>query len=426
MNRQTDSTFKPLVAALLAALGTVPLAARAATIIVTSPNDSVGTFQTCTLRQAIVSMNVGAVTGTACSNSGGAFGSGDTITFDTDLAFPPGGGNTFALVSGQLAITDANLTIDATDNGNVTVDAKSLSRVMYDSASAAGASLTVKHLTLLNGVATSKGTQFAYKGGGICIPYAKLTLSDSTVSGSIAGLRGGGIFSLLRNVTVTNSTISGNATSEYGGGISAAFGIVTLTNSTVSGNSAINPSSSLVGGGGGIYISATGQVTLTNSTVNGNSANQYGGGIDCGSSCHFTLTNSTVSGNSSAFLFGGGISIKPGAVLVVNNSIVAGNTGLVSGSANINGSVSSGTNNLIGGNPMLGALANNGGPTMTLRPQAGSPAINAAPCVAGIGTDQRGFIRPDPGSVNLATPCDIGAVEINSKMDEIFANWFQP
>jgi hypothetical protein len=74
-----------------------------------------------------------------------------------------------------------------------------------------------------------------------------------------------------------------------------------------------------------------------------------------------------------------------------------------------------GTDTQGGGNPGLGALANNGGPTQTRLPQSGSPlidAITAGSCQAdgasGITADQRGLPRPDSASPN----CDIGAVEV--------------
>jgi hypothetical protein len=55
--------------------------------------------------------------------------------------------------------------------------------------------------------------------------------------------------------------------------------------------------------------------------------------------------------------------------------------------------------------PKLGPLANNGGPTMTMRLLPGSPAIDAGDNTAAPPTDQRGVPRP----VGLA--CDIGAYE---------------
>ena len=62
--------------------------------------------------------------------------------------------------------------------------------------------------------------------------------------------------------------------------------------------------------------------------------------------------------------------------------------------------------------PLLGALADNGGPTKTLLPQAGSPAIDAGnqtDCtINGITTDQRGYTRIDG-------KCDIGSVEVGAE-----------
>ena len=59
--------------------------------------------------------------------------------------------------------------------------------------------------------------------------------------------------------------------------------------------------------------------------------------------------------------------------------------------------------------PMLGALANNGGPTQTLLPLAGSPLLDAIPPAAcGANVDQRGVTRPQ------GTGCDIGAVEVEA------------
>ena len=49
---------------------------------------------------------------------------------------------------------------------------------------------------------------------------------------------------------------------------------------------------------------------------------------------------------------------------------------------------------LIDTDPLLGALANNGGPTETQALLPGSPAINAGVVVPGVTTDQRGVFRP--------------------------------
>ena len=69
-----------------------------------------------------------------------------------------------------------------------------------------------------------------------------------------------------------------------------------------------------------------------------------------------------------------------------------------------------GGNTILAVNPLLGSLANNGGPTLTFLPQNGSPAINAGgnDAATGIPTDQRGQLRLSGGIV------DIGSVEVQS------------
>ena len=69
------------------------------------------------------------------------------------------------------------------------------------------------------------------------------------------------------------------------------------------------------------------------------------------------------------------------------------------------------------GNPLLGALVNNGGPTQTRLPLPSSPLIDAIPTSAcqldgasGVTTDQRGFARPSP----TGDACDIGAAEVQA------------
>jgi hypothetical protein len=64
-----------------------------------------------------------------------------------------------------------------------------------------------------------------------------------------------------------------------------------------------------------------------------------------------------------------------------------------------------GADNLTGVDPKLGKLRNNGGPTFTMLPAAGSPALGAGANPGSLTTDQRGEARP-------ATGVDIGAVEV--------------
>lgn len=65
-----------------------------------------------------------------------------------------------------------------------------------------------------------------------------------------------------------------------------------------------------------------------------------------------------------------------------------------------------GASDLVSVDPMLGALAANGGPTSTMLPSATSPLLGAGVCPSG-DVDQRGRPR------SLAPACDIGSVELD-------------
>jgi hypothetical protein len=66
------------------------------------------------------------------------------------------------------------------------------------------------------------------------------------------------------------------------------------------------------------------------------------------------------------------------------------------------------TGDLAATEPNLGALADNGGPTQTMKLETGSPAIDAADSVCDVKDDQRGVARPQPAGGR----CDIGAYEV--------------
>jgi hypothetical protein len=136
---------------------------------------------------------------------------------------------------------------------------------------------------------------------------------------------------------------------------------------------------------------------------------------------------------------GGGIRVGPGGV-TLENTIIANNTaangagdttGAPTPGPNVDGAVTSNGHNLLGiateatgfpgpgdqtgADPMLAALADNGGPTQTMALTPGSPAIDAG-VAAGAAFDQRGRPRTydDPGVANAATSdaTDVGAFEL--------------
>jgi autotransporter-associated beta strand protein len=263
-------------------------------------------------------------------------------------------------------------------------------------------------------------------GGGIYSTLSgTVTVNNTTLSGNSANF-GGGIYNLSSSVlAIHDSSLVGNSASNDGGGIRNLFSTVTITNTTLSGNSSEVD-------GGGIANGGNGTVDLDKVTLSGNSADSNGGGIRSDSGV-VTLVNVTLSGNA-ADSAGGGISLSSGT-LNIDNTIVAANSApagpeLSKGSGTI---IPSG-GNLIGNNdsvasefpigvlvgdsispldPLLSPLGNYGGPTQTMHPLVGSPAIDAGAPTA-LGTDQRGFARDvdgtTPGGAGSSV-LDIGAVE---------------
>jgi hypothetical protein len=74
----------------------------------------------------------------------------------------------------------------------------------------------------------------------------------------------------------------------------------------------------------------------------------------------------------------------------------------------------------LGGDPRLGPLADNGGPTLTHALLADSPAIDAGSNPSDLATDQRGgsYVR------SAGAAPDIGAFELQAAPDAIFADGF--
>jgi hypothetical protein len=240
-----------------------------------------------------------------------------------------------------------------------------------------------------------------------------LKLDSLTITGGHAS-SGGAIAGGGGPMTISNSDITGNVADTYGGGVSA--GDVTIVNTTISNNTAGN------GGGGGFSVSS---LHAVNSTITGNSdAVDVGGGASVFTS--ITLVYTTVTDNTGTQGANLQLNSKSG-VLTSFGSVVANPHGstnchqasTVSHGYNFSDDASCGfTNTAQGdhqtaGNPALGGLANNGGPTPTRAPNAASPLIDAIPSAAcqadgaaAITTDQRGITRPQQGR------CDIGSVEI--------------
>ena len=192
-------------------------------------------------------------------------------------------------------------------------------------------------------------------------------------------------------------SIDGNVFSSGGtyGAMSISGGTVYLTNVTVSGNTALS---------GAILLNG-GSLDLHYVTVSANQARQGGRGAGVrvvGGT--LTSRDSVIAGNFNSL---NGTDIDCEGVL--------GSQGYNLLGSSLGCTFAAQPTDLIGVAPLLGALADNGGPSPTHALLAGSPAIDAIPAVSCVSFDQRGIARPQGGG------CDIGAYEFT---DTIFKNGF--
>ena len=274
--------------------------------------------------------------------------------------------------------------------------------------------LTINNVIIQGG--NCAGTD--WYGGGIENYGIGTVLNNVTIRNNTCG-RGGGVANRASGtLTINNSTLSGNqataAGGDLGGGGLINYGsnaTVTIDSSTISNNTT---STASVNGGG--LKNYQGTMTVRNSTISGNTAQYVGGGIHVNYGT-VTLTNCTITGNQ-ANLHTGGIRQYEGGTVSIKNTIISGNT--AGNYDNINGTITSLGFNLIDNldgaafaasmgdwigpsyDPMLGPLADNGGPTYTHALLTGSDAIDTGGCDYII--DQRGYPR--------TSPCDIGAFEL--------------
>jgi hypothetical protein len=245
-------------------------------------------------------------------------------------------------------------------------------------------------------------------------PGADVNISGLSLIDADAGSGdGGAIYSLDADITLENSTLSGNeagdALNDSGGAMYIGYGSITLRNTTVSGNQAN------IMGGVSTYDS---DLRIESSTISGNQAfagccaGAYGG-------ADVLVRNSTIVNNTAAE-WGGGLGFDTADVelrgaLIANNSadegddlfdLGAGST--FAGSFSLiedpgNTGISSAGGNLIGVDPKLKPLKNNGGSTDTHAFKK-SPVKNKLPKGETPKSDQRGAPRKGKG--------DIGAYEL--------------
>jgi len=297
-------------------------------------------------------------------------------------------------------------------------------------------------LALSNVIVEDNATQG--DGGGLYIA-APTMATNLVVRNNTSLTNGGGIYNEA-NTSIQNSTFSGNKSEGGGGMFLTGSNTVNIAGTTFSANRAI--------GGGAISGRSGVTVNVLNSTLSGNLGEDVGAGFYANgpSNLAFVTIADNIAG-ADAPAAGAGINTFPSGsvavalkdVLLANNKkgwdpvadpngppdpsvLPSANCGYTGGSQaavtsagyNLSSDLSCNaylgdTSDINNVDPMIGPLANNGGPTRTHALLAGSPALgkgNATiPGVGVVTVDQRGVTRdspPDIGAYESPAPTSTG------------------
>ena len=232
-------------------------------------------------------------------------------------------------------------------------------------------------------------------------PFPYITIEGPATEGITLTSSAGRIIRLRQGGVIRNVTLAGGSGSDGPGSAIWTQGPLRLEHTTVSNN---HGSMSAIHGH---------EITLVNSTVSGNSGYGAASAISLGSSANLVLINSTVANNEGAPTIGWVSGPGSMPTVTLRNSIIASNGSFTSncGSGlqfayqgmNISSDATCGVSPaLLIADPMLAALADNGGPTATHDFDPRSPALNGGVSCS-VTVDQR--------YVSRGTSCDIGALE---------------
>ncbi|HTX79053.1 MAG TPA: right-handed parallel beta-helix repeat-containing protein [Longilinea sp.] len=440
-----------VLATVMAFFSPFPALAHAATLMVNSladPGNGVCDGAECTLREAIAAAASGDTVTFDPALAGGTITLTATLKIDKDLILDGSVLKTPLVISGDKAVTVLYITYKSTvsifnldivdgrcgrdciagginNEGALSIKDSTIA----DNIATWGAgvynagTLTLTHVTLSNNQTANFDLTCAACGlGGGIFNSGALVIARSTFTGNLSTRNGGGGIYNKGNLSVTQTTFDGNDAAGYrdadhfvtgyGGGIYNVWR-ASISDSTFSNNNTYEP-------GNGSGIANLGTLKVVDSTFANNITRKLGAGIYNGPGGTLTAANDTFSGNVTynGEYYGGGLYNERGTVYLFNT--ILANSDARSDCYNDSGFVYH-AHNLIETNgdgshacgptrlavdPMLGPLADNGGPTMTFALLSGSPAVDAGDDATCAKTDQRGTPRFQNGS------CDSGAFEL--------------
>jgi CSLREA domain-containing protein len=352
------------------------------------------------------------------------------------------GGGVFTAV-GTLTIIDSQIIGNSTPNyagGGIGVENATLiisgSRIAENQADLRAGGIDARSSQVAITDTVIEGNHADGLGGGLAISQGTFLMQRSTVRGNSSTREGGGLSVFTEQGAIIDSLIVGNSATVSAGGIRAHTnaGTITILQSTISQNDAPTGSALLT-----FVLTATGRVEINHSTISDNDASDADGAAVFAIQGRLAIADSIVAANAqeSQPEFELAVPAFPTSLapsLDVHYSLIGDNAGTNLGAAPVGSPDANG--NIIGGgdlgviDPLLGPLADNGGPTLTHALLPGSPAINAgepasADGVNGVPTfDQRG----EPFKRVFAGRIDIGAYErqsfvVDTLVDESDSNY---
>ncbi|MBI5293974.1 MAG: S-layer homology domain-containing protein [Chloroflexi bacterium] len=328
-------------------------------------------------------------------------------TFDQNTATSKGGG--LYNDNSDLSLSNTDFTLNNAANGGGIYNAN-------------GSNL------MLNGGQIFGNSTTTGNGGGIYNSLSMISLVTVDINSNRADNSGGGIFNDIGNLTsastfsLTNVKFIMNISNSGGGMYNGELSSGTLTNVEFYENVSTGFQ------GGGMNNSSAGNLALENVTFTNNYAPK-GGGMN-NNYTDPSLTNVTFHHNGSQGNagMGGGMYNNASHPILINTVIADSESGgdcagstldsassnnLIEDSAFACGLTNGDANgNIVGLDPNLGPLADNGGFTQTHALLTGSPAIDAGDDASCPDTDQRGLSRPWDGDGSGGAACDIGAYEV--------------
>lgn len=258
------------------------------------------------------------------------------------------------------------------------------------------------------------------------ISFGDLYVADSFFEANL-GVSGGAIHHAGADarLSIRNSTFHINRASESGGAIYVASSRTDnlISQSTFNQNQSVNSNGD--GAGGAIHI-GSGEITLTNNTIAGNTADA-GGGLFLNLTAKVAATNNIIADN-----FHPAPSPLPGVppLPATRNDCQRDSGATLTDDGHnlvhtLGNCLFDAATSVVGAEPLLNRLADNGGETQTMAPQAASPAIDAGdPSISSM-TDQRGAARVLDGDLTDGnTPrVDIGAFEYDPQCRPDNTTW---